>query len=205
MIIVKESELRNMDVTRPLERWKGPKKRFTDELGHYRLLMNLSMKVNDSLIYDLGTGEGGSALALATNPTNNVISWDLSQKARRNGRHAWGGLNVEFREMDFFEEKKSIIKDASIIVFDLSYGKYDSGAQKLWNFMTMLHRFEGILVFPEHLIRTGKYYRIFRFTNKPKEILTFMNPNDASALMSYGTPVVIYYDDGKQIKLEPVA
>jgi hypothetical protein len=37
----------------------------------------LAEKVNDSLILDIGTRFGGSAIALSSNPTNTVISYDV--------------------------------------------------------------------------------------------------------------------------------
>ena len=45
---------------------------------HYRLLTFLSFLFNDSKIIDVGSLKGSSALALSTNQTNTVYSFDIS-------------------------------------------------------------------------------------------------------------------------------
>jgi hypothetical protein len=47
---------------------------------HYRLLSFLASQFNDKTILDIGTHKGSSALALSTNPTNQVISFDIQRK-----------------------------------------------------------------------------------------------------------------------------
>ena len=47
---------------------------------HYRLLEQLSAKVSNSTLVDIGTHKGMSAYALSTNPTNRVISFDIVAK-----------------------------------------------------------------------------------------------------------------------------
>lgn len=52
---------------------------FTDEPGkqHYKLLAYYSTLFNNSVLIDIGTGGGKSALALSYNKTNTVISFDV--------------------------------------------------------------------------------------------------------------------------------
>ena len=47
-------------------------------INHYYLLSYISKKINNSLIVELGTYAGTSALALSVNPTNIVETYDLS-------------------------------------------------------------------------------------------------------------------------------
>lgn len=47
---------------------------------HYRLLGELASKFNNSIIIDIGTHRGSSALALSSNPTNKVHSFDIIPK-----------------------------------------------------------------------------------------------------------------------------
>ena len=47
-------------------------------INHYCLLSYLSKKINNSLIVELGTYAGTSALALSVNPTNIIETYDLS-------------------------------------------------------------------------------------------------------------------------------
>ena len=48
---------------------------------HYRLLEELSTKFSHSTLFDIGTHRGMSALALSTNPTNRVVSFDIVAKS----------------------------------------------------------------------------------------------------------------------------
>lgn len=47
---------------------------------HYRLLAALAAQFNDQTIIDIGTHMGSSALALATNPKNRIVSFDIHRK-----------------------------------------------------------------------------------------------------------------------------
>ena len=47
---------------------------------HYRLLGELASKFNNSIIIDIGTHRGSSALALSSNPTNTIHSFDITSK-----------------------------------------------------------------------------------------------------------------------------
>jgi Bacterial protein of unknown function (HtrL_YibB) len=47
---------------------------------HYRFLAALAATLNGATIIDIGTHMGSSALALATNPANQVISFDIHRK-----------------------------------------------------------------------------------------------------------------------------
>lgn len=47
---------------------------------HYRLLASLAAKFNGVTILDIGTHMGSSALALATNPANRIVSFDIQRK-----------------------------------------------------------------------------------------------------------------------------
>ena len=82
---------------------------------HYTLLCWISEQFNNTTIYDVGTFRGMSALALAANPTNKVITYDI---------HAWPDdrilnppSNIEFMVGNFFEDK-DILK-SPLIMFDV--------------------------------------------------------------------------------------
>lgn len=47
---------------------------------HYKLLAYLSTLYNDSVIFDIGTHMGSSALALSYNPTNTIYTFDIVDK-----------------------------------------------------------------------------------------------------------------------------
>ena len=52
---------------------------------HYKLLGHLAKLINNSTIIDIGTHRGSSALALSTNPTNTIHSFDIIPKVEPHG------------------------------------------------------------------------------------------------------------------------
>ena len=44
---------------------------------HYKLLAYLANNLHNTVVYDIGTYRGLSAIAMASNPTNKVVSYDI--------------------------------------------------------------------------------------------------------------------------------
>lgn len=82
-----------------------------------KLYAYLSEQVNDSVILDIGTKCGNSAVALSFNEKNKVISYDLVD--------AWGYLenikkeNITFKIGNFMEDNFINYEDVSIILIDV--------------------------------------------------------------------------------------
>jgi hypothetical protein len=86
---------------------------------HYRLLEDLSKKVSNCTIFDIGTHKGMSAFALSKNPTNRVVSFDIVSKP---------GLptkpNIEYFTDDLMSEEgrskwKDTLLDSPFIFLDI--------------------------------------------------------------------------------------
>lgn len=89
---------------------------------HYRLLSYLSTQFNDSVIIDIGTHTGWSALALSYNPTNTVYSFDIVDKITNAGIRE--RKNVSFSLDNLFEPEgqekwKDTLLSAAFIVLDV--------------------------------------------------------------------------------------
>ena len=81
---------------------------------HYALLCWMSEQMNDKIIYDLGTFRGMSALALAFNPTNTVVTYDnVDWTSERVGNPG----NINFIVGDFFLD--SYVLKSPFIMFDV--------------------------------------------------------------------------------------
>lgn len=86
---------------------------------HYRLLSFLASQFNNSTILDIGTHKGSSALALSTNPTNQVISFDIQRKVP-----LYDMPNVSFELANLWDPVvrklwESTILGAAMIVLDI--------------------------------------------------------------------------------------
>ena len=83
--------------------------------SEYRLYGYLSTFFNQSYILDVGTRNGGSALALSYNETNKVISYDLVEQ----GASQIEKDNITFKIQDFREDETLEWDKISIIMIDV--------------------------------------------------------------------------------------
>ena len=86
---------------------------------HYKLLTNIAFQLNYSLILDMGTCEGYSAVCLARNLSNRVISYDIVKQDHPILP------NIEYRTMDCNHEKDSVLNSAALIFVDLGHDGED--------------------------------------------------------------------------------
>ena len=82
--------------------------------AHYRLLCLLSTWFNNTYIYELGSWSGGSALCLAYNKSNYVISYDVVHLVEVKQQP-----NMEFRQGDFEHDKQLL--QSPFIFIDVSH------------------------------------------------------------------------------------
>ena len=108
------------------EKYKYTYKRggFYDKSGveQYKLLAYMSTLLDNETILDVGTFEGGSALALSKNKTNNVVSIDISYQVNQDIDLD----NILFLEGDILNHDEEIIKIESNFrgrTLDKNYGK----------------------------------------------------------------------------------
>ena len=83
--------------------------------SEYRLYAWLSTQFDKSIILDVGTRTGGSALALSYNENNQVISYDLQEQ----GASQIQRDNIEFKIQDFREDDSINWDHVSIIMLDV--------------------------------------------------------------------------------------
>ena len=83
---------------------------------HYKLLAYLSTLVDNETILDIGTYQGGSALALSYNSNNKVISIDIKYQVETNIDLD----NIDFLEGDILrsEDGAELIKSTNFILYD---------------------------------------------------------------------------------------
>lgn len=105
---------------------------------HYKLLAHLSTLFNDTIIVDIGTDAGCSAMALSYNPSNRVISFDLENRRRSDIQLP----NVEFRVRDALQDWQEWI-GSPLISLDVAHeGDYEA---IFYEFLTK-SAFNGLLV-----------------------------------------------------------
>lgn len=92
---------------------------------HYKLLAFLSFQFSNSIIVDIGTHVGSSALALGQNLSNKVYTFDIFDKLSTSQKKAlWKNNNVFFFDDDLFDvsifsQWKETILSSKIIFLDI--------------------------------------------------------------------------------------
>lgn len=114
-IIISKEEVINLNIThlRAMSRnsndWQKP------GISEYQLYAYLSTKFNDSIILDIGTRYGGSALALSFNESNHVRSYDIEEQ----GASYIKKDNVTWHIGQFTEDKRIDWDNVSIVMLDV--------------------------------------------------------------------------------------
>jgi predicted O-methyltransferase YrrM len=90
---------------------------------HYRLLAYISSLFENEKLLDIGTNRGFSAIALADNKLNKVVSYDLEEyntiaKIKNNPMYQ----NIEFKLGDFLELES--LNDTKFIMLDTAHDGY---------------------------------------------------------------------------------
>jgi len=87
----------------------------------YRLLECLSTSLDDSLILDIGTCLGTSAICLSKNKSNRVISYDIHDCVSQHGGKNLTHLpNIEYRIGNCLDDP-DIFKEAGLISLDIGH------------------------------------------------------------------------------------
>lgn len=109
---------------------------------HYRLLCYLSTLVNNTTIYELGTYQGASALCLAYNKSNYVISYDVVHCIEVERQP-----NIEFRLGDY--KKDSNIINSPLIFIDVTHDGVLE--QEIYDYLSD-NNYKGITVWDDILL-----------------------------------------------------
>jgi len=150
---------------------------------HYKLLKYISSLYDNITILDLGTNTGESAIALAQNKTNKVITYDIEKK--------WNidlssESNIEFKLVDINSEDIEVLKSAKIISLDIAHDGFQEKA-----FTDLLERigYKGFLICDDiHNIYYPNMNLWWKSINVEKYDVTKVGHH-------WGTGIVNYYED----------
>jgi predicted O-methyltransferase YrrM len=111
---------------------------------HYKLLSYISSLITNETILDLGTRDGLSALVLAKNGQNKVISYDLEKKPEEMLMFEHLLPNLEFKQMNVFDEDLNVFKNSKVIFMDLD--PHDGHQEKKMIELLNSIKWKGILI-----------------------------------------------------------
>lgn len=108
---------------------------------HYRLLTHIALSNDNIKILDLGTFKGWSALALAANPSNQVISYDLVDLFEKSEKQRLP--NITYKIKNFLNDLDEL-QGVSLIMLDVD--PHD-GVQEREIIDTLISRsFKGVVI-----------------------------------------------------------
>ena len=157
---------------------------------HYRLLSHISNTFDNITILDVGTYNGGSAMALSTNQKNKVISVDIEDR----NQTIIDVPNIEFYVGDITEAPLGyeLIQQSDIILYDTVHdGKIETEFHKLllklnWN---------GIVIWDDIKLRWNGEKRIGminfwnNITNQKFDITKYAHWT-GTGIVSYGDTIL---------------
>lgn len=113
-------------------------------MHEYRLYSYLSTFLNDTIILDIGTSYGRSAIALSHNENNKVLTYDIINHIQNNNHKVYSKSNIYFRVKDVLEDLNyELVNQCNLIVIDIDhYGRIE---QQIINKLIELN-FSGILI-----------------------------------------------------------
>lgn len=149
----------------------------TEFKEHYRLIALLSSLFDQGTIFDVGTNKGYSAVALAYNPFNQVISYDLVDCRELGAPEALG--NIEFHIGDVCEDTR--LAEAQLVMLDT----YHDGSFER-HFYAHLKQigFRGLL-FLDDIHLNEAMEKFWEDIDLPKEDLSDMGHWSGSGLVDF--------------------
>jgi len=127
-------------------------------LNEYRLYSYLSTFFNDTIILDIGTYTGRSAVSLSHNETNKVISYDIENHINNKDHIIYSKPNIEFKIKNVLEDlNEELIKKVKIVMIDIDH--FGNNELEIINKLKELN-FSGLIILDD-------------ITNHPDETINF--------------------------------
>jgi hypothetical protein len=125
---------------------KGDNDLFYAEKEHYTLLSMVSKEYNNTILYDIGSYKGLSAIALSSNQNNLIISYDIEYLLKVDRPK-----NVEFRIGDFYNDKQLL--RSPLIMFDID--PHDGLQEKKFVGYLSSNNYKGTVIFDDIHLNDG--------------------------------------------------
>jgi hypothetical protein len=146
-------------------------------MEHYRLIAHLSTCFNGAWIFDVGTNKGYSALALAFNPANRVISYDIVECKEL--CHPEQLSRIEYRIGDVLKDPRLL--KAPLIMLDTNH---DGVFEREFYAFLKENRYQGLL-FLDDIHLNSAMIRFWDGIAEVKEDLTDLGHYSGSGIVAF--------------------
>ena len=117
----------------------------------FRLLNYITKQFNDITIIDAGTHYGWSAYCLKQNPTNKIITYDITDQF--DNKYLKNVANVEVKLLDINQEDISILHSAEVIYLDID--PHNGAQEKVFTDILLRTEWQGYLFCDDIHINEG--------------------------------------------------
>jgi predicted O-methyltransferase YrrM len=143
-------------------------------MHEYRLYSYLSTFLNNTIILDIGTSYGRSAVALSHNESNTVISYDVINYINDNNHKIYRKKNIEFRVKNVLDDlNEEFLKNCKLVIIDIDH--YENIERKIINKLIDC-KFSGMVILDDiHHPQQDMYeamQRLWKSINNPKFDIT---------------------------------
>jgi hypothetical protein len=149
----------------------------TQFIEHYRLIAYLSTCFDNSVLFDIGTNKGYSALALSLNPSNRVVSYDIVEC--RELRYPEQLVRIEYRIGDVLNDPRLL--KAPFIMLDTNH---DGAFERKFYAFLKENRYQGFLFLDDIHLNTDMI-RFWDGITEPKEDITDLGHFSGSGLVDF--------------------
>jgi predicted O-methyltransferase YrrM len=151
-------------------------------IEHYRLLTHIALRNNNIKILDLGTYKGWSALALAANPTNQVISYDIVDLFEKSALQR--KPNITYKIQNFLDDLDEL-DGVSLIMLDID--PHDGVQEKQVIEALRARHYKGVVIMDD-INNAGFFPRLVEyFQSIPlrKENLTHLGHHSGTGIVYF--------------------
>lgn len=190
-LIIDREEVKNTRIEDILDNFgKDDQRRIRKVTGeHYRFLLWLSKKLDNKVIYDIGTRSGASAACLSFNPTHKVTSFDIV-KDHWKTYHTNPEIvkRVTFKCCDVRELTAEELKNVDIILLDIDHS---GRVEKIIYDRLVNGGFKGILIMDDiNVNKWGRLKKLFESITQPKFILDIAHWS-GTGIVSFGPKISV--------------
>lgn len=155
----------------------------------YKLYSNISHKFNNSIILDIGTRGGNSALALSKNESNKVISYDIVELPAQTELKK---ENIKFKVKDFTKDSGLDWENIPLIMIDVD--PHDGSQERImFDFLESIS-WSGIIILDD--TRADLWPQIADFVSQIKYVT-----HDVTDIGHFSGTAIVEFGDKYKVKV----
>lgn len=145
---------------------------------HYRLLMKISTLFNGATLFDIGTYQGSSAIALSHSDKNFVMSYDVKLDPIVNNIKK---NNLNFQATDVLSTNMEALKHAPFVMLDTYH---DGSYENRFYFMLKQNGFKGILLLDDIYLNDAMR-NFWDMISEPKHDISHIGHHSGTGIVDF--------------------